>query len=205
MVESIYKYVNEIIDEGKLVAELEEQNVNAKYKNNRKLANLIDDIKEIMTLHKGSYMRYDKIYQLVTSNELYKKEAMEMSDQELLELITSYISVPMPPAISYEYFLELVEIAKKHKDAREKCFRLFTNFRKFNWNYDVIVDFYIEKRDAWYLMELMSLSHRNLYDVDVIKRVLATGDRKFIEEIKNIEKKEKILSEETLKILKCNF
>lgn len=201
MVDSIYKYVNEIINEDELIEELENKIGDDKYKDNNDLLCLIKNIKKIMNDHTGSYMRYDKIYQLVTSNETYIKEAKEMSDEELLELITSYIAVPLPPAINYNYFLELVNLAKMHEGAKEKCFRLFTNFRKFNWNYDAIVDFYIEKRDAWYLMELITLSHSNLNDEDVIKRVVATGDRKFIEELKKIEKEEKVLSEKALQKL----
>ena len=202
MVEIIYKYLNEKIDEDTLVLELEDLSRTSKYEGNKELEKFISDIKKIIDEHTGMYMRYDLIRNLVSNSELHKREAEAMSDQELLDMITSYIHVPLHPSISYDYFEKLVDLAIGGDNAREQCFRLLTNYVGVDRRFDKIIDFFIKNKDTWYLSEIICFCGKQIDTMDVVEKLANTKDKKFIKEFLNRGGMKDILTDEEIKMLK---
>lgn len=202
MVEIVYKYLNEKIDEETLISELENLSKTSKYEGNEELEKLILDIKKIMDEHTGMYMRYDLIRNLISNSKLHKREAEAMSDQELLDMITSYFHVPLHPEISYEYFEELVDLAMKGEYAKEQCFRLLTNYVGVDRHFDKIIDYFVRERDTWYLSEIVCFCGRQIDTMDIVIKIVNTKDKKFIKEFLNREGMKDILLDEEIKMLK---
>ena len=83
-------------------------------------SNLSDDAKAIQKkkdqLWKDKDATYDggalyqKVFDLLTQNKLVGKYARKMNNLELLEFITEYISVPMPPVLTQDEFDDLTFI-----------------------------------------------------------------------------------------------
>lgn len=202
MVEIVYKYINEKIDEDTLVLELESLSKTDKYRDNEVLETLILNIKKIMDEHTGMYVRYDLIKNLVVNNELHKKEAEAMTDAELLDMITSYFNVPLHPQISFDYFEELVDLAISSENAKEKCFRLLTNYVGVDRHFDKIIDYFIKERDTWYLSEIICFCGKQIDTMDIVSKIVNTRDKKFIKEFLNRNGMKDILLEEEIKLLK---
>lgn len=62
--------------------------------------------------------RYEQLYELLVNNSVYVNHCKKMSDLELLEFITQYISAPVTPNINQETFEDLVSAGIK-KDKKE--------------------------------------------------------------------------------------
>lgn len=143
---------------------------------------------------------YNEIVKTLTSNSLYIDYAKKMTAIELLEAITQYISVPLPPQITQDTFDDLVEAGIK-EDKREALWRLAVNYNHKNKDFSKIEDYFIQVRDAWYLVELMSAVGEDLNIDKLIDKVALTSDKKFIKEV--IEKGNAIyIFEEELNKLK---
>lgn len=122
---------------------------------------------------------YEVLFELLTKNSLVIKYAKKMNEDELLEFITKYISVPLPPVITQEGFDDLVKVGIK-KDNREALWRLAFNYNRKEINFSLIEDYFIKKRDSYYLIELISAVQEDL-DVDkIIQKVMFTKEKKFI-------------------------
>lgn len=122
---------------------------------------------------------YNDIFNLLTSNSLYKKYCQQMNDEELLDFIAQYISAPMPPKITQETFNDLVSAGIK-QDKREALWRLAFNYYRINKDFSLIEDYFIEKRDHYYLLELISAVSEDL-DLDkLIDKIFDTNDKDFI-------------------------
>ncbi len=89
----------------------------------RKYDSLVKDKEKI----RDSGPRYDKLYDLLVNNSVYIYYCKKMSDLELLEFITQYISAPVTPNIDQETFDDLVSDGIK-KDKREALWRLAFNY-----------------------------------------------------------------------------
>lgn len=96
---------------------------------------------------------YQKIFNLITNNKLYLKNIEKINNKQLLKLITQYISAPNPPRITQETFEELVKTAIEEGD-REALWRLAFNYNKKNKDFSSIENYFIKKRDDYYLIEL---------------------------------------------------
>lgn len=127
---------------------------------------------------------YEGIYKLLTNNSIINKYAEKMNDKELLEFITKYISVPLPPVLTQKKFDNLVSIGIK-EDKRESLWRLAFNYNKKKINFSKIEDYFIEKRDAYYLVELISSVREDLNMTKLIQKVISTKDNDFINECGN--------------------
>ena len=125
---------------------------------------------------------YTKITDLLTNNSVINKSASKMNDKELLTFITRYISVPLPPPIKQEDFNDLVKVGIK-EDNREALWRLAVNYDK-KMDFTLIEDYFIDKRDSYYLIELISATDSVNLD-NIVSKVVATNDREFMIDLEN--------------------
>ena len=125
---------------------------------------------------------YTKITDLLTNNSVINKSASKMNDKELLTFITRYILVPLPPPIKQEDFNDLVKVGIK-EDNREALWRLAVNYNK-KMDFTLIEDYFIDKRDSYYLIELISATDSVNLD-NIVSKVVATNDREFMIDLAN--------------------
>ena len=139
--------------------------------------------------------RYKKLYNLLINNSVYINYCKKMNDLELLNFITQYIYVSLPPNIDQEKFNDLVKVGIK-EDKREALWRLAFNYNKRKKDFTLIEYYFIEKRDAYYLLELISAVNEDLNMDKLIDKVVATKDKKFIINCAIQAKKLYLISEE---------
>ena len=160
----------------------------------------IDNFRE--NLYKARKERKDggKLYETVLSllghHALVNEYAHRMNAKETLELITQYISVPCPPKLMQEDFNDLVQVGIE-EDAREALWRLAVNYHRKNINFNVIEDYFIEKRDAYYLVELLCAVEEDLDKEKLINKVMDTKDKWFIDAVLEKGKKYGVIEGET--------
>ena len=147
-------------------------------------------------------LRYEKIFDILVDFTLYSKYCMCMSDYELLEFITQYISVPLPPNISQEYFDVLVKLAIE-KDERESLWRLAMNYNRRGKDFTEIENYFLDKRDAYYLVELISAVKEDLNINGLIDKIINTNDTSFIKNIVDRTKDIKVFNDEEMKKLQA--
>lgn len=128
---------------------------------------------------RDSGKRYEKLYELLVNNSVYINYCKKMSDLELLEFITQFISVPITPNIDQETFNNLVNIGIK-KDKREALWRLAFNYNGKKKDFTNIENYFIDKRDDYYLIELISAVQEDLNMNKLIEKIINTKDRSFI-------------------------
>lgn len=140
---------------------------------------LLEDKKKV----KDGGKLYESIYILLADNKLINHYWNLMNDYELLEFIAQYISVPIPPQIDQEKFNDLVKVGIKNNE-REWLWRLAFNYNRKNKDFSLIEDYFIEKKDSYYLTELISAVREDLDMKKLKEKVLATKDKKFITSVK---------------------
>jgi len=146
---------------------------------NRLLNNLKkDNEKEI-----DSHERWLAIAQCIDENDYFNTCFDNLSDYELLEFISQYIQVPFPPQLSQEKFEKLVKVGIEN-DEREWLWRLAFNYERRNINFDLIVDYFINVKDGYYLAELISAVGECL-DIDSI--IDKITDKELIKDLKERE------------------
>lgn len=107
-----------------------------------------------------------------------------MTKEELLDFITQYIHVELPPKLTNDELEELISIGIEKKN-KEKLWRLAFNYENSNNGFQRIIDYYIEDKDYWYLGELMSALNDKI-DFNYIKeKVNNTKDKHFINNYNN--------------------
>ena len=150
----------------------------------RQYDNLIREKEKV----RDSGPRYIELSKSLTTNKTYISYCQKMNHKELLEFITQYISVPMPPRIDQDLFDEMVEAGIK-EDKREALWRLVFNYVGRNKDFTRVEDYFIEKRDAYYLTELISIEEKELNMEKLEKKIKNTNDEKFINDcFERIEK-----------------
>lgn len=145
---------------------------------------------------------YTKIVNLLTNNSVINKSASKMNDKELLTFITRYISVPLPPPIKQEDFNNLVKVGIK-EDNREALWRLAVNYDK-KMDFTLIEDYFIDKRDSYYLIELISATDSINLD-NIASKVVATNDRKFMIDLANRSLELSIFTKEDIDKIKEKY
>ena len=118
---------------------------------------LLEDKKKV----KDGGKLYESLFTLLADNDLINYYCDLLNDYELLEFIAQYISVPMPPQISQEKFDKIVKVGIEN-DEREWLWRLAFNYNEKNKDFSLIEDYFIEKRDDYYLTELISAVREDL-------------------------------------------
>ena len=138
---------------------------------------LIEDRKKV----RDGGKLYIEICNLFKDNSLMDSYIKKMTDEELLDFITQYISTPKPLKITEEEFNDLVNTAIK-EDKREALWRLAFNYEGKNMDFSRIEDYFIEKRDAYYLTELMYAVTEDLDFKKLTRKVISSKDENFINE-----------------------
>lgn len=145
---------------------------------------------------------YTKIVNLLTNNSVINKSASKMNDKELLTFITRYISVPLPPPIKQEDFNDLAKVGIK-EDNREALWRLAVNYDK-KMDFTLIEDYFIDKRDSYYLIELISATDSVNLD-NIVSKVVATSDREFMIDLANRSLELSIFTKEDIDKIKEKY
>lgn len=145
---------------------------------------------------------YTRITDLLTNNSVINKSASKMNDKELLTFITRYISVPLPPPIKQEDFNDLVKVGIK-EDNREALWRLAVNYDK-KMDFTLIEDYFIDKRDSYYLIELISVTDSVNLD-NIVSKVVATNDREFMIDLANRSLELSIFTKEDIDKIKEKY
>lgn len=180
-----YKFFNKFIDSNKLIELLKNIDTKSLSKNDiKKTAELINEISNIVEKYsseeKGSETEWIALMDCINNNEYFNKCFESLTDYELLEFIAQYICAPLPPYLEQEQFDKLVKTGIEH-DKREWLWRLAFNYERYDLNFDSIVDYYIEKKDGYYIAELISAVGDNL-DVDSI--IDKIKDKPLIEDLR---------------------
>ena len=176
---------------------------------------LNDDLKKLVQKKKAQFLKdrnkvydggvlFQSIFDLLTNHDLIGRYAKAMNDLELLEFITQYISVPMPPILTQDKFNDLVRIGIE-RDMREDLWRLAFNYNHKEIDFTLIEDYFISKRDDYYLTELISAVEEDLNEDKLIDKIINTLDKDFIDQVVQTGYQIGIFSDEEIKeiIRKC--
>lgn len=189
--------LNRVLEDLEKIKENENNSNEARKFAENKYNSLIKD----KNIERDSGPRYEKLCGLLLNNFVYVNSCEKMSDLELLEFITQYISAPITPNINQGTFNDLVTIGIQ-EDKREALWRLAFNYSRKNKDFTSIEDYFVQKRDDYYLIELVSAVKEDL-DIDkLVEKVINTKDKKFIISCGNRAKNIGIFSDEEIKKLK---
>ena len=78
---------------------------------------------------------------------------------------------------------------KQKEDKREVLWRLAVNYNNKNKDFTLIENYFIDKRDDYYLIELISAVKEDLDMEKLFKNVIATNDKEFMSNCYNRAKK----------------
>lgn len=148
----------------------------------------LDSLKKDYNKNLDSQERWIQVTDCINKNEYFNHTFESLSDYELLEFIVQNIKAPFPPNLTQEDFDRLVKIGIE-KDKREWLFRLAFNYEGRKMNFDSIVDYFIDKKDGYYLIELIIAVGEYLNVERMIDKI---NDKEFIEDL--ITRKEEITS-----------
>ena len=141
----------------------------------------LDALKKDYNKEMDSHERWFAIRDYIFNNDYFTKTYSSLNDYELLEFIAQNIRAPLPPNLTQEEFDKLVKVGIE-KDKREWLWRLAFNYERSNLNFDSIVDYFITKKDGYYLVELICAVDKCL-DIDrIIDKI---NDKDLIEDLKN--------------------
>ncbi len=186
-IKTIYKFINKFIDKDILICEINiflKSNVGKKYKD--ELVNLLDEIENKNVSLEELLLKADdesnRIINLLLNNELFTAFEEQMTNQDLMLLITYYISAPIIPKIDQETFNDLVNCAIKYDHSLENVWRLGMNYDCRDYNYDLLDEFFVNSKDSWYLVEYVSgVIQAN--QEKIINMVIKTKDKEFIKRL----------------------
>lgn len=206
-VKSVYKYINKLINKYTLIEEIKiflNSKVGKKYTNDiNDLLSSIEskDIEDLLITNEDEYKR---IFNLVINNKTYISIAENMSDLELMLLITSYIFVPYIPNINQDTFNDLINVAKTYDHALENIWRLGMNYDCRDFDYDLLEDFFVNSKDMHYLGEYLSGIHQ-VNQENIVNKIINTNDKKFIKQILENEFITNLLDKKYIDILEKNI
>lgn len=149
--------------------------VNNEYKDEISL--LINEINSNLELDNNK-----KIEELLINNELFLSLIQLINDKDLMLLITYYISCEKPPEIGQITFNKLIEAAKNYDYSLESVWRLAMNYDSKGYNFNLIDEFFVNSKDAWYLSEYISRIEQ-INQEKIINMIIANEDKNFIEEL----------------------
>lgn len=207
IVETVPNEIDEI--EKKRIEDLDK--ILCALKKGKENENNSDEAKEYMNNHYQKLLKekeivrdggklFNDIFDVMTSNSLIVEYAKKMNDEELLDFITQYISVPLPPKITQDEFDDLVKVGIEN-DKREKLWRLAFNYNHKNIDFSLIEDYFIEKKDDYYIVELICAVKEDLDIKKLIGKILSSNDKTFIEKTINYGNEIRVFDEEELKLL----
>lgn len=140
----------------------------------------LDSLKKDYDRKMDSHERWFAITDCICKNDYFTKTFESLTDYELLEFIAQNIQAPFPPNLTQEEFDKLVKVGIE-KDEREWLWRLAFNYERSKINFDNIVDYFIKKKDGYYLAELISAIGECLNIDSIINKIV---DKELIEDLK---------------------
>lgn len=141
----------------------------------------IENLKNDYNSEMDSYERWFAITDYIDKNDYFTETMESLTDYEFLEFIAQNIQAPFPPNLTQEDFDKLVKVGIK-KDKREWLWRLAFNYERKNLNFDLIVNYFIEMKDGYYLVELISAVGECLNIDEIIDKI---NDKELIEYLKD--------------------
>lgn len=186
-VKSVYKYMNKLINKDILINEIKiflNSKIGKKYKKdlNVLLDNIENKDKSLEKLIINNENEYERIIDLTIHNRTYIDIVKNMSDLELMLLITSYIFVPFTPNIDQNCFNDLVNVAKNYDNALENIWRLGMNYDRKGYNFDLLDNFFVDSKNVYYLGEYISSIHQ-INQEKIVNTIIKTKDKEFIKQI----------------------
>ena len=140
----------------------------------------LDNLKKDYAREMDSQARWVAITDYIVKNDYFDNNFESLTDYELLKFITQNIQISFPPKLTQEEFDKLVKVGME-KDERELLWRLAFNYEGSKINFDDIVDYFIEKKDGYYLAELISAVGECLNIDRIIDKI---DDKELIEDLK---------------------
>ena len=149
--------------------------------NNRDFLNeQLDSLKRDYDRKIDSHERWFAITDYINKNDYFIRTIESLTDYEFLEFIAQNIQAPFPPKLTQEEFDKLVKVGIEN-DEREWLWRLAFNYEGRKINFDNIVDYFINKKDGYYLSELISAVGECLNIDSIIDKI---NDNELIEDLK---------------------
>ncbi|MBR3162232.1 MAG: hypothetical protein IKF19_05830 [Bacilli bacterium] len=142
--------------------------------------------KQLKDFKKDYYRKRDPekkwlaITNYITNNSYFNTCFENLSDYELLEFIAKYIKAPFPPKLSEEELDNLVKVGIEN-DEREWLWRLAFTYEEESKILNQISDYFIDKKDGYYLAELISAVGYNLDIENIIDKI---ADKSLIKDLK---------------------
>ena len=189
---NIKKIVKDIPNEEDEYIVKKKENINKLINKFKKNSNDNDNINEFIKHHIenlekeyekeiDSQERWSSITNYITKNKYFNKLFDKLTDYELLEFIAQNIQSPLPPNLTQEEFDKLVKVGIE-KDEREWLWRLAFNYENKGMNFDEIADYFVNKKDGFYITELISVVGKNLNINNILDKI---NDKKLIEDLKD--------------------
>lgn len=211
-IKTVYKFFNKFIDKDTLIQEINiflKSKIGQKY--NNELTKLLDDIENkdipIEELMLEENDEINRITNLLLNNEIFITLADQMTNQDLMLLITYYIFAPIVPNTDQQTFNDLVNSAIQYDYPLKKVWRLAMNYDSRGYNYDLIDEFFVNSKDSDYLAEYIS-GVIQVNKEKIVNMIIQTKDKEFIKallkdnfiqnhlEEKHINDLEQVLDEE---------
>lgn len=183
-IKTVYKFFNKFIDKDTLIQEINiflKSKIGQKY--NNELAKLLDEIEnkdvsiEELILEENDEI--NRITNLLLNNEIFITLADQMTNQDLMLLITYYIFAPIVPNTDQQTFNDLVNSAIQYDYPLKKVWRLAMNYDSRGYNYDLIDEFFVNSKDSYYLAEYIS-GVIQVNKEKIVNMIIQTKDKEFI-------------------------
>ena len=183
-IKTVYKFFNKFIDKDTLIQEINiflKSKIGQKY--NNELTKLLDDIENkdipIEELMLEENDEINRITNLLLNNEIFITLADQMTNQDLMLLITYYIFAPIVPNTDQQTFNDLVNSAIQYDYPLKKVWRLAMNYDSRGYNYDLIDEFFVNSKDSYYLAEYIS-GVIQVNKEKIVNMIIQTKDKEFI-------------------------
>lgn len=169
-----------------------------------KLTQQLESLKGDLNKKRDGGKLFIEISNIFKESEFIDKLVDNMSIEEELDLINTFICAPFPFNIDENEFKKLVDYSIKN-DKRESLWRLAFNYEDYEFDFTEIIDYFILKRDYWYLVELMSAISETIdekYKGYIFDNVMQTKDIDFMNKCASYGLRVGVVTEEELKELK---
>ena len=183
-IKTVYKFFNKFIDKDTLIQEINiflKSKIGQKY--NNELTKLLDEIENkdipIEELMLEENDEINRITNLLLNNEIFITLADQMTNQDLMLLITYYIFAPIVPNTDQQTFNDLVNSAIQYDYPLKKVWRLAMNYDSRGYNYDLIDEFFVNSKDSYYLAEYISRVIQ-VNKEKIVNMIIQTKDKEFI-------------------------
>lgn len=106
-----------------------------------------------------------------------------MNNLEIIDNLQKQLTIGNPKIISQKEFDELVDVCT-HSDLRERLWRLTLTYSNLNYDFTKVFDFYLDKLDAYYLIETMRVIGDEKSNLkDLYRKVKETKNNDFISSV----------------------